>query len=117
MAVHFQVHAAQQLCGVTLARLTDFVTLLGLGEINVNASIRVRNGLTLVLKQMDEQDTLWAVEMSLLSGDLSLVRSASSPLPSPHTRPSPPVRPRVFFHLFRLCRLFHLFRPSRPAPS
>ena len=86
--LNLHVHAGQQLCGVTLARLKDFVTLLGLGELNDNASQRVRDGLTLVLKRMDEQDTQWAVEMSLLCGDLSVVRSRPSPPLAP-PRPSP----------------------------
>ena len=115
--LNLRVHAGQQLCGVTLARLKDFVTLLGLGELNDKASQRVRDGLTLVLKRMDEQDTQWAVEMSLLCGDLSVVRSATSPLPSPHTQPSLPAHSPVRTRLFDLFRLFSLFRPCRPVPS
>lgn len=77
--LNVRVHAGQQLCGVPLARLKDFATLIQLGELDDNMSIQVRNGLTRVLKPMDEQDTQWAVEMSLLSGDCSLVCSATSP--------------------------------------
>ena len=107
--LNLRVHAGQQLCGVTLARLKDFVTLLGLGELNDNASQRVRDGLTCVLKRMDEQDTQWAVEMSLLCGDQSVVRSATSPLPSPHTQPSPPAHPPV------RTRATLRHAPTRPA--
>ena len=133
--LNLRVHAGQQLCGVTLARLKDFVTLLGLGELNDNASQRVRDGLTIVLKRMDEQDTQWAVEMSLLCGDQSVVRSATSPLPSPHTQsparlpthpsarvpPSDtplraPQRPTAAPDAPPF-RLFSLFRPCRPVPS
>jgi len=70
--LNLRVHSAQQLCGVPLARLQDFTRLLSLGELNKNMSTLVREGLTPVLEEMDEQDTLWVVEVCSLAGDLSL---------------------------------------------
>ena len=71
-ALNLRVHSAQQLCGVPLARLQDFTRLLSLGELNKNVSTLVRKGLTPVLEEMDEQDTLWVIEVLAMAADLSL---------------------------------------------
>lgn len=69
-----QLNASVFLCGVPFARLRDWTQLLKLGELSDGSNLRARNGLAPVLRQMDHEDSQFAVESCLLAGDLSMDR-------------------------------------------
>ena len=64
------------LCGVPFARLQEWVLLVGIGELNEHADAHVRDSLLRVLRQMDELDSEFVIEMVILAGDLSAAYDA-----------------------------------------
>eukprot|EP00966_Prymnesium_polylepis_P329083 7384831-Prymnesium_polylepis.1 len=71
------LYADAHLCGVTIPRLREWVSLMELGEMDAwGAEGKVKAGLEAVLQEMDALDTEWSVQMVVLAMDLSAAYDA-----------------------------------------
>ena len=69
--INLRIAAGSHLCGVQPTRLAALTQLLQLGELNPNLGVLLRPHLQQVLEAMDQQDSEFAVQMCILSADVS----------------------------------------------
>ena len=86
-----RITAGSHLCGVQPTRLAALTQLLDLGELHPNVGVQLRPHLQRVLEEMDRQDSEFAVQMCILSGDLGVCYDAfpRPPPVAPACRPLP----------------------------